>query len=103
MSGEVTAPQVLTLQPSETATFEMDFSGLLSSTDSIASVVQVISEKVGGGASGLTIGAPTISDNSVLFDISGTVHRQRYRIQVDVIFASGSHRSGDGILKGSTK
>ena len=72
----MTADQRLCKQPAENRKFEMDFTNVLGSSESISSITSVASEKVGGYTSDLSITSQAIESGSKkvsMFIASGTL------------------------------
>lgn len=77
----------------------MDFSNLISSTDSISGVPTVNDTVRGGGVSDLVIEDVGVSGNYVcMFISSGTPHKT-YNIEVRGSTANGIQLAGDGYLR----
>ncbi len=102
MSG-VSAPETLCKQPSEKRRFQMDFSNLLASGETIVTLTSISHAKIGGGTSALVISGSTLDGSGkVSFWIAdGT--EGRYRVEVLVVTSSTAILEGDGILKNSSK
>ena len=96
--GGVTAPETLCKQPAEKRRFQMDFSNLLASGETISSLTSISHAKIGGGTSDLTISGSTLDGSGkVSFWIeAGTAGR--YRIEALVVTSSSAILEGDGIL-----
>ena len=98
----LTANQRLCKQPTETRKFEMDFSSLLGTSENITGIASINSEKVGGYASDLVIGATglvsaTPTGTVEMYIESGTLG-STYRIEVLVNTDASQILEGDGIL-----
>jgi hypothetical protein len=101
---DITASQTLCKQPSEKRKFEMQFTNLLTTGETVTGVFEVRSELIGGGPTDLTITGETVeSSNKVTMWIAGGTHAQRYRVEVVVGTSGGAILEGDGILKVSDK
>lgn len=94
----VTAPEKLEKQPSETRTYTMDFSGLMTSLETISSITTVTSELRGGGTSDLTIASENISAQTVTMSISGGTSGYVYRVEVIIVTSTSQIIEGDGML-----
>tara|TARA_R100000808_G_C2155293_1_gene167386 strand:+ start:3538 stop:3849 length:312 start_codon:yes stop_codon:yes gene_type:complete len=96
----LTANQRLCKQPTETRKFEMDFTNILASSESITTISSVGSEKVGGYATDLIIGSTGLSSDSKTFEmyIEGGSLGSTYRIEVLVNTSASQVLEGDGIL-----
>jgi hypothetical protein len=84
----------LTKQPTETRTYSIDFVNLLSSTETITSVVSVTATP-----SGLTLGTGVVSGTSVAFRVSGGTDGTLYNLRVIVNTSSANVLEGDGLLE----
>lgn len=95
----VTAPQNLPKQASEIRTYSMDFSNLMASDETIATISSVSSELRGGGTSDLTLSSETISGQTVEVTISGGTKAKTYRIEIIITTSGGQTLEGDGLLR----
>ena len=86
---------VLVKQPSETLPYAIDFTNLLPTGDTLASVTSVTATPSGTGH--LTLGTAAISGTEVQFTIAGGEERT-YRIEALVVTAAGNIIEGDGRL-----
>ena len=93
------APQNLTKQASEVRTYSMDFSNLMASAETIASITSVTSELRGGGTSDLTLASETISGQTITVIISNGTKAHTYRVEIIIVTSSGAVLEGDGLLK----
>ena len=94
----VTATSIFTKQPSETRSYSMDFSNLLTSTETINTPVAT-SEERGGGTSDLTISSVVVSGQTVTMTISGGTHAKTYRIEVTISTSGSQTLEGDAMLR----
>jgi len=94
----ILAPEHLCKQPGETRTYSMDFTNLMSSSETIRGIRSVSSELRGGGATDLTISNTGISDQTVTMNIAGGTHSNTYRIEVTVETSADQIIEADGIL-----
>ena len=96
----LTANQRLCKQPTETRSFEMDFTSVLGTDESITSITSISSEIVGGYDSDLSITASGIASGSkkvTMYIASGSLG-STYRVEVLVNTDSSQIIEGDGIL-----
>jgi hypothetical protein len=91
-----TAPQVLVKQPSEENEYSMLFDALLSSSETISSVISATADQTG-----LTISDETIdvTGKIVTVKIVGGTDKFTYRIEILVLTNLNHKVQGDGILK----
>ena len=102
MTMIITAPQVLQIQVGETRTLEMDFTNLLSTSETISSVDSVSQTIVGSTTtSDLTLGSASLDSTSkkVRFTCTGGTENNLYLIEVTVTTSSSSVLEGDGKLR----
>lgn len=100
--SDVTASQRLLKQPAEVRKYAMDFSNVLSSSESIISsgvYPQVNSELLDGSSSDLTIYNQVIDGNKIEFWVSGGTDGTSYRIEVSIVTNAEQILEGDGILR----
>jgi|TARA_R100000322_G_scaffold83817_1_gene52311 hypothetical protein len=100
--SDVTAPQRLLKQPAEVRKYAMDFSNVLSSSETIVSsgvYPQVASELLNGGSSDLTIYNEAIDGNKIEFWVSGGTDGTSYRLEVSITTSAEQILEGDGILR----
>jgi len=95
----VTAPEYVEKQSGETRTYTMDFSNLMASDETIASITSVTSELRGGGTTDLTITGEAISSQTVTMKIAGGTDRKVYRIEVTIVTSGTQILIGDGMLR----
>jgi len=100
----VTAKQELCKQPSEKRRFSMEFSSLLSSSETIVTIDSVTSETIDGGTSDLTISSTSIvtgnaTNSKIQLWIEAGTAGNKYRIEIKVTTSDGQILEGDGILK----
>jgi len=84
-------------QPNEVVLYDMDMTGLghLSSVDTIASVVDVVSDDPG-----ITITNPTHNSASTIqFVVAGGVSGTKYKITAQITTTNGDLLFGEGIIK----
>ena len=98
----LTANQRLCKQPKEVRKFEMNFTSVLSSSENIASIKSITSEKVGGYTTDLVIGSTglvsaTPTGTVEMYIESGTLG-STYRIEILVTTDASQTLEGDGIL-----
>ncbi len=96
----LTANQRLCKQPAETRFFEMDFTSVLGTEESISSITSIDSEKVGGYPTDLDITSSGITSDSkkvTMYIASGTLG-STYRVEVLVATDASQIVEGDGIL-----
>ena len=89
----VTAPEILVKQPSESRSYAIDFDKLLGAVETISSITSVLSTPAGPTISGLTIVARTV-EFRMLGGTDGTV----YRIEAIIITSDANTLEGDGLL-----
>ena len=99
-SCAVTAPEILVKQPSEDRQVTMDFSNLLSTSETISSISSVSHELRGGGVSDLTVynEAKGSDSTTVTFWVSGGTNNNTYRIEIVVVTNASQTIEGDGLL-----
>ena len=97
--------QRLVKQPTETRKFGMEFNNLLGTSETVSSITSIISEKIDGSATDLTITSSGIdtstvsSKNSlVTLWVAGGTTGNTYKIEVLVATSSSAILEGDGIL-----
>jgi len=95
----VTAPEQLEKQPDETRVFTLDFSNLMGTSETIASIDTVYSEFRGESTTDLTITNQSISGQTVLIQIAGGTDRHAYRVECTITTSTGQVLQGDGVLK----
>lgn len=95
----VTAPQLLSKQPSEKRKYSMSFANLMDSDETISSITSVTSEKRGEGSSDLVITNTAINGQTIEMWIEGGTNRKTYRIEVKISTSGGQELEGDGMLK----
>ena len=95
----------LVKQPTETRKFGMEFNNLLGTCETVSSITSVVSEKIDGSTTDLTITSSGIetstvsSKNSlVTFWVAGGTTGNTYKIEVLVATSSSAVLEGDGIL-----
>ena len=95
----------LVKQPTETRKFGMEFNNLLGTSETVSSITSVVSEKIDGSTTDLTISSSGIetstvsSKNSlVTFWVAGGTTGNTYKIEVLVATSSSAVLEGDGIL-----
>ena len=95
----------LVKQPTETRKFGMEFNNLLGTSETVSSITSVVSEKIDGSTTDLTITSSGIetstvsSKNSlVTFWVAGGTTGNTYKIEVLVATSSSAVLEGDGIL-----
>ena len=95
----------LVKQPTETRKFGMEFNNLLGTSETVSSITSVVSEKIHGSTTDLTITSSGIetstvsSKNSlVTFWVAGGTTGNTYKIEVLVATSSSAVLEGDGIL-----
>ena len=88
--------EVLVKQPVESAPYEIDFTNLIPTGDSLSSVTSVTATPSGSGD--LTLGYVTISGTKVQFLVEGGIEGTMYRIDAVVVTAAGYVLNGDGRL-----
>lgn len=86
--------ETLVKQPAESRLFSMDFSPLLASGETLASVVSVTGLPVG-----LTIGAASYSGQVASARISGGTTGTRYKITFLVTTSAGNTVESEGVLQ----
>ena len=98
----LTANQRLCKQPGEKRKFEMSFSSVLGASENITSITSVVSEKVGGYDSDLTITSTGLVSatptTTVEMYVSGGTLGSTYRIEILVNTDASQILEGDGIL-----
>ena len=97
--AEVIATEILVKYPIEKRNFSMDFSSLMSSTETISSITSVTSEKIGGESSDLTITDEFIDGQTVTCWIEGGTKAISYRVKFVIVTSLGQILEGDGTLK----
>lgn len=97
--------QRLVKQPTETRKFGVEFNNVLGTSETVAGITSVNSEKIDGSTSDLTIATTGIetstvsSKNSlVTFWISGGTTGNTYKLEILVNTSSSATLEGDGIL-----
>ena len=97
--------QRLVKQPTETRKFGMEFNNLLGTSETVSSITSIVSEKIDGSATDLTITSSGIdtstvsSKNSlVTLWVAGGTTGNTYKIEVLVATSSSAILEGDGIL-----
>jgi hypothetical protein len=97
--------QRLVKQPTETRKFGMEFNNLLGTSETVSSITSIVSEKIDGSTTDLTITSSGIetstvsSKNSlVTLWVAGGTTGNTYKIEVLVATSSSSILEGDGIL-----
>jgi hypothetical protein len=97
--------QRLVKQPTETRKFGMEFNNLLGTSETVSSITSIISEKIDGSTTDLTITSSGIdtstvsSKNSlVTLWVAGGTTGNTYKIEVLVATSSSAILEGDGIL-----
>jgi hypothetical protein len=96
----LTANQRLCKQPAETRFFEMDFTSVLGTDESISSITSIVSEKVGGYPTDLSITSSGVAAGSkkiTMYIASGALG-STYRVEVLVTTDASQILEGDGIL-----
>jgi hypothetical protein len=95
----------LVKQPTETRKFGMEFNNLLGTSETVSSITSVVSEKIDGSTTDLTITSSGVetstvsSKNSlVTFWVAGGTTGNTYKIEVLVATSSSAVLEGDGIL-----
>ena len=99
-SCSVTAPETPVQQPTEIRQYTMDFSNLLSGTETIASITSIASVLRGGGVSDLTVYNEAVDSDAtgVEFWVSGGTNNSTYRIEIIVVTTAFQTFEGDGLL-----
>ena len=100
--SDVTAPQRLLKQPAEVRKYAMDFSNVLSSSESITTsgvYPKVSSELLNGDSSDLTIYNEAIDGNKIELWVSGGTDGTSYRLEVSIATDAEQIIEGDGILR----
>jgi hypothetical protein len=100
--SNVTAPQRLLKQPAEVRKYSMDFSNLLSTSETILTsgvYPKIGSELINGGSSDLTITSKQVEGQTVSFFCSGGSDGKSYRIEVTIFTNADQIFEGDGILR----
>lgn len=93
-------PDTLEKQEWEKRQYSIDFSALMSSSETISSISSITSARLGGdGTSDLTISDYSISGNTITFWIEGGTNRYRYKIEGRIITSAGQQLEVDGILR----
>lgn len=92
---------ILDKQPSEDKKFDMDFSLMLKSDETITSVISVAQENMGNvdGSSDLTIGANSFDGAIVQVQIAGGTDQEDYKITVQVSTTVHDVVEGEGTLR----
>lgn len=97
--------QRLVKQPTETRKFGMEFNNLLGTSETVSSITSIVSEKIDGSTTDLTITSSGIdtstvsSKNSlVTLWVAGGTTGNTYKIEVLVATSSSAILEGDGIL-----
>lgn len=98
-----TAPQLLEKSSFDREYYTMDFSNWLSSSETISGILEITSEKRGGGISELSIQESGIDTQTVYMWISSGVDYNTYRIEVSIQTSTGRRLNGDGLLKVTDK
>lgn len=89
----------LSKQPQEVRKYMMDFSNKLASGESISSISSVSSEKLGGGATDLSITSEALTGTTgVSMIIASGSTGGRYKIEVIVTTDASQTLEGDGYL-----
>ena len=97
------APQFLVKAPAERRYYSMDFSALMSSTETITEINTITSEKRSGGISDLLIDGTGINGQTVEMYIGGGSNFLTYRVEVQITTSDSNILQGDGLLKVSDK
>lgn len=93
--------QTLEKRSTETKTFDMDFSSLLRSNDSISTVDSVISTSCSfvTGSSNVTVSNIVFDGNIVQFQISGGTNEEHYNIETTIATNNTDILVGEGTLR----
>ncbi len=86
--------EILIKQPSESRLYDIDFSPLLATDDTINAVTSVT-----GSPSGLTIGGASISSPKIQVRISSGAHRVLYKISSIITTTGGDTLETDSFLR----
>lgn len=99
--SSVTAPQVLCKQPWEKRRFQMWFTDLLDTDETIDNIISITAERVGGGDADIVFTDPLVGSTGkyVQVWITEGTHKFRYRIEMRVETTGQQQLEGDGILK----
>lgn len=92
-SPSVTAPEILVKQPSENRSYSISFDKLLGASETISTIVSVLSTP-----SGPTITGEVINGRQVDFRLSAGSEGKKYRIEAIVTTSDSNTLEGDGIL-----
>lgn len=98
-----TAPRLLEKSSFDREYYTMDFSNWLGSSETISGIVEISSEKRGGGLSDLLIQDSGIDNQTVYMWISSGIDYNTYRVEVSIQTSLGRRLNGDGLLKISDK
>ena len=97
--------QRLVKQPSETRKFGMEFNNLLDTSETISTITSIVSEKIDGSTSDLTITSSGIESSAVssknslvAFWVAGGTTGNTYKLEVLAVTSSSAILEGDGIL-----
>lgn len=91
---------LLIKQPGEVRNFFMDFGKVLDTGETISSIVSVVAISLGDviGSAALTVAGYSIVGDGVQIEFRDGTHRERYRVEVQVITSSADTIEGEGIL-----
>ena len=96
----VTASEILCKQPDEKRMYSMDFSNLMTTAETIASIdATTQTYRSRETTTDLTITSTAISGQTVTMWIAGGVHRQTYIVEVTITTSAGQILVGDGLLR----
>ncbi len=97
--------QRLVKQPSETRKFGMEFNNLLDTSETISTITSIVSEKIDGSTSDLTLSSSGIESSTVssknslvTFWVAGGTTGNTYKLEVLAVTSSSAILEGDGIL-----
>lgn len=92
---------ILEKQPSEDRLFDMDFSSILKSDETITSVISVTQENQGNvtGSSDLTLVANSYSGAVVQVNISGGTDLEDYKVTIKISTSVNSVIEGEGMMR----
>ena len=95
----VTSTTILEKQSGEKRQYSIDFSNLMSTSETIPGDPTVTSEKRGEGATDLTITGVAASGQTAVMWIAGGTANETYRVQATITTSSGAILVGDGLLR----
>ena len=97
--------QRLVKQPTETRKFGMEFNNVLGTSETVTSITSIVSERIDGSTSDLTVATTAIEtstvsnkDSLVTFWLAGGTTGNTYKLEVLVNTSSSAILEGDGIL-----